>query len=690
MRGVHSLELRGRAQRLGTGLLLESIGTALAGEAGYSHRMGEVKGSAPDPILGATIAGRYRVVSLIARGGMGRVYRAEQFALGRICAIKVLLRKEEEGEGDAAFFRRFTREAETAAKLTHPNSVTVFDYGKDEATGVYFIAMEYVDGRTLHHVIHKVGALPEERANRIAQQICRALAEAHRHGLVHRDLKPANVLLVDRGDELDAVKVLDFGIVKDISGKGEDFTQAGSFLGSPKYTAPEQILGVDISARTDIYSLGIVLYEMLCGKPPFDRKMTMSTLMAQLNEPPPPLAQIAPEGVVISEKMERLILKCLEKRPEDRFASMREVLVGLKIAAGDPVDASDPGRASVPDRQGPTGSTSLARSPLQSASEPRSVRPPTPDSLTPPQAPPTLSPDPPRRRPVPGYAVAVISALAAVVVVLALQSTTRKDPVSPVRVVESVFVPIAAPASSGPVNPASGFRLVRVESHPPGARVLDRGTEVCLSTPCQLVLKGDTTDYQLQLSRPGYKTGTLIVGPTDETGSIQLDPLLGSSPGAVGGPSSTSEAEPAAPKSVDTPEPPASAVPEPPPAAPATVATVETPAASARAPSAPPVSAPAAPSVMHFQTGMTRPVAIVAPNPVYTRAALEARVEGTVIVKCVVTTSGTVSGCRIVKGAPHMDGAVLAAFASSRWRPIMFEGRPVNVDYVFTIKLGLR
>src|SRR5690349_19645409 len=139
--------------------------------------MGPVSGGG-DPLVGVTIAGRYRIVALIARGGMGKVYKAEQSALGRICALKVVT-PGEPAEQDPEYFKRFSREASTAAKLSHPCSVTIFDYGRDEEKNLYFIAMEYLDGRTLHRVIHDQGALPEEQANRIAQQICRSLSEAH-------------------------------------------------------------------------------------------------------------------------------------------------------------------------------------------------------------------------------------------------------------------------------------------------------------------------------------------------------------------------------------------------------------------------------------------------------------------------------------------------------------------------------
>src|ERR1700684_3223713 len=233
--------------------------------------MSKISG-APDPLIGRVINDRFRIVSLIARGGMGKVYRAEQSTLGRVCAIKVL-NPNYAGEHDPEFHKRFFLEASIASKLTHPNTVTIFDYGRTD-DDIYFMAMELLEGVTLHRAIREVGCFPEERVAHIGRQICRALREAHALGCIHRDLKPANIFLVEHGDEPDFVKVLDFGLVKDVRSDikpEEQLTQTGLFMGSPKYMAPEQIRGEKVDARTDIYSLGIIMYEMCTGKVPFDR-----------------------------------------------------------------------------------------------------------------------------------------------------------------------------------------------------------------------------------------------------------------------------------------------------------------------------------------------------------------------------------------------------------------------------------
>ncbi|WP_437657247.1 TonB family protein [Sorangium sp. So ce1182] len=679
--------------------------------------MGAARSSGQDPLIGATIAGRYRIISLIARGGMGKVYRAEQFALGRICALKLLV-PDERREQDPEFFRRFSREAATAARLTHPNSVTVFDYGRDDPRGIYFIAMEYIAGRTLHRVLHDEGPLPEARASRIARQICRALAEAHGLGLVHRDLKPSNVLLVDQGDEKDFVKVLDFGLVKDVSGEQlDDLTQKGLFIGSPRYTAPEQAMGNELSPRADIYSLGVLLYEMLCGKVPFDKKVPTATLMAHVSEPPPPLARVSggAPGALVSPAMEAIVMRCLEKSPDRRFQSMKECLLALKGAAGEPVDvarASTPDRVSTPDRASiperlpvsqpgsalpaPSGSgpriSALAASPNEPSASPRMAQL---DSLSPPQAPPTFSGPvaPPRHRPLSLYLVAVVAALVGGGLVLALGGRAPQAASAP-AVVQSVFVPIAVPAESAAgrePGAAAEFRIVRIESAPPGARVSDRGTEVCLATPCRLVLQGagSRAEYRLQLTRPGYRPAELVVRPEAESASAELEALAAAAP--VYPPPSSQGAASALPERAPAEEPRPAGPGTAEPAAAEPEAAEPSATSLAAAPAAVPAAAPAAPppEVLRFQEGMTRPVPIAAPAVVYTREARQARVEGTVLARCVVTTAGALTGCRIVKGVPHMNEAVLSALAASRYRPVTYQGRAVNVDYVFSIKLVL-
>ena len=290
----------------------------------------EAKG--PDPLIGKVINDRFKIVSLIARGGMGKVYRAEQAPLGREVALKVL-NPNYNGDHDPEFHKRFFLEASICSKLTHPNTVTIFDYGRSE-DDVYYIAMELLEGKTLHRALREGAPLDAERVMHIGRQVCRSLREAHGLGVIHRDLKPANIFLSRHGDETDFVKVLDFGLVKNVADKGEDLTQTGLFMGSPKYMSPEQIRGEKVDGRSDIYALGVIMYEMLTGKVPFDRPSSVNILMAHVHEAPPPMHEVS-EGPPIPPLLEQIVMKCIAKSPDDRFASMDELLVALKQAASD-------------------------------------------------------------------------------------------------------------------------------------------------------------------------------------------------------------------------------------------------------------------------------------------------------------------------------------------------------------------
>jgi serine/threonine-protein kinase len=284
----------------------------------------------PDPLIGRVVNDRYRITSLIARGGMGKVYRAEQAPLGREVALKVL-NPNYQGDNDPEFHKRFFLEASICAKLTHPNTVTIFDYGRTD-DDIYYIAMELLEGRTLHRALRDETVLPPQRALHIARQVCRSLREAHSMGVIHRDLKPANIYLVRHGDENDFAKVLDFGLVKDIGEGGEELTQTGLFMGSPKYMSPEQIRGEKVDGRCDIYALGVIMYEMLTGKVPFDRPNSVNILMAHVHEAVPAMTALNPD-LQISPALEEVVMRAMAKKPEDRYASMDEFLVALKQAS---------------------------------------------------------------------------------------------------------------------------------------------------------------------------------------------------------------------------------------------------------------------------------------------------------------------------------------------------------------------
>ena len=291
--------------------------------------MSEASVSDKDPLVGRVINDRFEILEMIARGGMGRVYKAQQSPLGRTVALKVLDPRYQ-GEEDPEFQARFFLEASTAAKLSHPNTVTVFDYGKT-SDDIYFIVMEFVEGDTLSQLVKRGGPVEPLKAIHIAIQIARSVREAHGLGVIHRDLKPANVLITTHADEDAFVKVLDFGLVKNVE-ENQELTQQGLFMGSPKYMSPEQIQGDDVDARTDIYSLGVVLYNMLTGGVPFDRSTQVQTLMAHIKDEVPDM--VRPDGEAVPEEIAQVVLKCLRKDPDERFGSMNDVILALKQASG--------------------------------------------------------------------------------------------------------------------------------------------------------------------------------------------------------------------------------------------------------------------------------------------------------------------------------------------------------------------
>lgn len=284
----------------------------------------------PASVIGSLVANRYQIEREIASGGMGRVYLATQLPLGRPVAVK-MVRTEISGSRQQ-FLKRFFLEASACAKLTHPNIITIHDYGESE-TGDVFMAMEFLDGRSLDKEIKNTAPMAQERALHIGIQICRALREAHGKGIIHRDLKPQNVMLVSSGDEQDFVKVLDFGLVKMLGvgegGPEQELTRAGVLLGSPNYMSPEQILGGTLDPRTDIYSFGVVLYKMLTGKNPYARDAEVDVIYKHVYHPIPSLADA---GVECTPEVDALVQRCLAKTQAERFDNCKELIIALKDA----------------------------------------------------------------------------------------------------------------------------------------------------------------------------------------------------------------------------------------------------------------------------------------------------------------------------------------------------------------------
>jgi serine/threonine-protein kinase len=271
--------------------------------------------------------GPYQITEKIGEGGMAVVYKGYQPSLNRYVAIKVL---REEMSHDEQLVTRFRREALAVAELHHPNILHVYDAGF--AQGVYYIVMAYVDGGSLKELITR-GSLEVDRAVSIGSQLADALHHAHELGLVHRDVKPSNVLMTREGRPL----LCDFGIAKAVN-ESVGLTRTGTAIGTPEYMAPEQVQGQKVDARTDIYAMGLVLYEMLTGWVPFSATTPMATLYKQVNEPPPPLTQ---SNVSVPDWLEQVVEKALAKRPSDRFQHANEMANALR-KGGPPVKRRTP------------------------------------------------------------------------------------------------------------------------------------------------------------------------------------------------------------------------------------------------------------------------------------------------------------------------------------------------------------
>jgi beta-lactam-binding protein with PASTA domain/predicted Ser/Thr protein kinase len=273
------------------------------------------------------IDGRYRVLKRIGSGGMAEVYCAEDQQLGRRVALKLLHRRFAD---DEQFVERFRREASSAAGLSHPNIVGIFDRG--EWDGTYYIAMEFVEGRTLKDIVRERGAAPPEAAADITLQILRAARFAHKRGIVHRDIKPHNVLIDNEG----RVRVTDFGIAR---AGVSDMTETGSVMGTAQYLSPEQAQGKPVDARSDLYSTGIVLYELLTGRVPFDAESPVSVALMQVSEPPVPPMEVNPE---VPPALDAVTLRAMEKDPGRRYQDADEFIAALESARKAPMETLPP------------------------------------------------------------------------------------------------------------------------------------------------------------------------------------------------------------------------------------------------------------------------------------------------------------------------------------------------------------
>jgi eukaryotic-like serine/threonine-protein kinase len=279
-----------------------------------------------DPYIGVTIDGRYKIESVLGEGGMGVVYAGRHKVINKRVAIKVL---RADLSRDKEMTERFLQEARAASSIGHPHIVDVSDFG-ELPDGSAFFVMEFLEGQSLTSFINEVKPLPTKRLIHVSKQVADALAAAHTTGIIHRDLKPDNVFVGNRGLDKDFVKILDFGIAKVATSGTAKLTRAGTVFGTPHYMSPEQAAGAPVDHRTDIYALGVIMYEMAAGKVPFDADNYMGILTQHMYKAPVPIRMLVPPpNDNIPPGLEAIILKALSKKPEQRYASMGDVIEDL-------------------------------------------------------------------------------------------------------------------------------------------------------------------------------------------------------------------------------------------------------------------------------------------------------------------------------------------------------------------------
>jgi len=484
---------------------------------------------AADPHIGKLLDGKYRLDSYLSQGGMGAVYKATHVMLDKTLVVKLI---KPELVTSAEIVRRFQREARAASNLNHPNIVQVFDLGQTD-DGTLYIAMEFIDGPSLKDVIRKTGSMPVARIKLILGQVASALSNAHAHNIIHRDLKPHNVMLARASDGREVAKLLDFGIAKTFEDGGTQLTQTGFAIGTPQYMAPEQAAGKEVTPQSDLYSLGVMLYEMLVGEVPFDAPTTAAILIKQLTESPQPPSRRRPE-LGISEVLEAITMRCLDKEPVNRFATAEAFAEALKNADSDATqrrasEASTRGMP-VPSRAATTLGGPVAAPQATAATH---VAPPPADVMPP-------APAPTRPAPVP---IVVSSPPAA--------AAMAPPPVAAPPPVLAAPLLVASPPNEG-TRPTVPGAMPVAKVPPPPASSSRTGLWITLGAVAVLVLAVGA--LQLGLI-PGQHDNSSSTPQAQSTPAPQASPASADAPPAATPAAAPSPAAPATPFRAESAQP---------------------------------------------------------------------------------------------------------------------------------------
>ena len=439
-----------------------------------------------DPYVGSVIDGRYKVETILGEGGMGVVYRCSHTIIGKKLALKVL---RADLARDQEVTERFLNEAKSASGIGNPHIVDISDFGQFPDGATYFV-MEYLNGVPLGSAIQGGQPLPAKRLLKIGRQLAEGLAAAHAAGIVHRDLKPDNIFLIERGGDKDFVKILDFGIAKVSNTEGK-LTRAGAVFGTPHYMSPEQAAGTSVDQRGDIYSLGVILYELAAAKVPFDADNFMGVLTQHMYKAPTSVREATSRPEEVSVGLEAVIMKCLSKRPENRYQSMDEVIVDIdRLLTG-----------ATPQAAGERGDAFAAPAAYYDATLPSGTAPR-------------------RSRTVVAVIIAVLAVVAIAGALLKLRTPTPDA--TPDVNARAEQRPVEAVAAVPPqATPVVALKSVMIATEPLDAQIWKDGKSLGQGPLAVEVPEGK--NIELQIIREGYKNARVVLDGSEGPQSIKLE-----------------------------------------------------------------------------------------------------------------------------------------------------------------------